>query len=74
MANGCELWVWQHIYEPQLVEGGKWTVHYKSQHDNAWKSETFPDHEQAHNFYYAKYKELKVYYNTFLRELGVRSK
>lgn len=74
MANGCELWVWQHIYEPQLVEDGKWRVHYKSQHDNAWKSETFNTHEEAYNMYYAKYRELKVYYNTFLRELGVKQK
>ena len=72
MADKSALWVFQNLYEPKLVENGKWVVHYKSQHDNAWKSETFNTHEEAYNMYYAKYKELKVYYNTFLREIGMR--
>lgn len=74
MPDKSALWVFQNLYEPQLVENGKWRVHYKSQHTNKWESQTFDEHEKAFDFYYAKQKELSVFYNTFLRELGVKRK
>ena len=72
MADGSALWVWQNLYEPQLVDGGKWAVHFKSQHTNKWETQTFGEHEKAFDFYYAKMKELQVYYNTFLHEIGMK--
>lgn len=74
MPDKSALWVFQRLYEPHLVEGDKWAVDYKSQHDNKWRTETFIEHEKAFDFYYAKQKELSVFYNTFLHEIGVRQK
>lgn len=69
MADKSTLWVWQNIYEPTM-QNGKWVVHYRDTRLNKWQEESFDTHEEAYNMYYAKYKELQVYYNTFLRELG----
>lgn len=69
MPDGSELWVWQHIYEPTQSQDG-WVVHYKQ--NDTWQQKTFPVHEKAYDFYWAKYKELKTFYNIFLRELRVK--
>lgn len=74
MADGSALWVWQQIYEPSLTADG-WTVHYRDPYDNSkWNQQSFAEHEKAYDFYWKQTKTLRDYYNTFLRELGVRSK
>ena len=69
MANGEALFVFNSLYEPQ-DENGKWVVHYKQ--NNKWSSETCVTREQAVAFYQKKTKELRSFYNRFLRELGVQ--
>ena len=73
MADGSALWVFQNIYEPTQKDG-KWIVYYRNTRTNKWDEQPFEAHEKAFDFYYKKTKELEVYYNTFLRELGVRKK
>ena len=72
MPDKSALWVWQHIYEPTQTNDGKWTVFYKQ--NNKWEEKKFDVHEEAYTFYYKKMKELTNYYNTFLRELGVKQR
>ena len=72
MADGKALWVFQSLYEPKLIDGGKWVVHYKNPRTNKWEEESFTEHEKAYDYYWHKAKELQVYYNTFLYELGMK--
>lgn len=69
MADGVTLFVFQNLYEP-IQNGNAWVVHYKS--NNKWEQETCTTREQAVAFYQKKTKELRSFYNRFLRELGVQ--
>lgn len=69
MANGEALFVFNSLYEPQ-EENGVWIVHYKQ--NNKWQSETCATRESAVAFYQKKDRELRSFYNRFLRELGAK--
>lgn len=73
MANGCALFVFNSIYEPTQKDG-KWVVFFKNPRTNKWEEKKFDVHEEAYTFYWKKNRELANYYNTFLRELGVKQK
>ena len=71
MANGEALFVFNSIYEPTQKDG-KWVVFFKNPRTNKWEEESFVEHEKAYDHYWRKTKELQVYYNTFLREIGMK--
>ena len=73
MADKSALWVFQNIYAPTQKDG-KWVVYYRNTQTNKWDEQSFDVHEKAFDFYYKKTKELTNYYNTFLRELGVKQR
>lgn len=72
MADGSTLFVFNNLYEPKLIEDGKWKVFFKNPRTDKWEEQVFDEHEKAFDYYYKKTKELQVYYNTFLRELGMK--
>lgn len=69
MTDGSVLYSFQNLYEP-VQDGNAWVVHYKQ--NDKWQSETRVTREQAVVFYQKKTKELRTFYNRFLRELGVQ--
>lgn len=69
MADGSVLYSFQNLYEP-VQNSNSWVVHYKQ--NDEWKSETFISRETAVAFYQKKVRELRAFYNMFLRELGVK--
>ena len=69
MTNGSVLYAFQNLYEP-VQNGTAWVVHYKQ--NNKWFSETCVTREQAVAFYQKKDRELRAFYNRFLRELGAK--
>lgn len=69
MADGSVLYSFQNLYSP-IQNGDSWVVHYKQ--NDKWQSETRVTREQAVAFYQKKDRELRAFYNRFLRELGVQ--
>lgn len=69
MADGSAVFVFQNLYEPTQKDG-KWVVYFRQTKE--WEEKSFDVHEDAFNFYYRKAKELKNYYNVFLRDLGLK--
>lgn len=69
MTDGSVLYSFQNLYEP-VQDGNSWVVHYKQ--NNKWQSETCATRESAVAFYQKKDRELRAFYNMFLRELGVQ--
>ena len=69
MSDGSVLYAFQNLYEP-AQENNKWIVHYKW--NGEWNKETCDTKEKAWDFYHKKTRELRDYYQQFLRELKVR--
>lgn len=69
MADGSVLYAFQNLYSP-IQNGGSWLVYYKQ--NNKWSSETCATRESAVAFYQKKDRELRAFYNRFLRELGAK--
>lgn len=69
MPDGSVLYCFQNLYEPQ-EENGMWVVHYKQ--NDKWQSEACMTRESAVAFYQKKTRELRSFYNRFLRELGAK--
>lgn len=68
MTDGSVLYSFQNLYEP-VQDGNAWVVHYKQ---NKWQSETCATRESAVAFYQKKDRELRSFYNRFLRELRAK--
>lgn len=69
MTDGSVLYTFQNLYSP-IQNGNSWVVYYKS--NNKWEQETCVTREQAIAFYQKKARELRAFYNRFLRELGAK--
>lgn len=69
MADSSVLYAFQNLYEPQ-EENGFWVVNYKQ--NGEWKKESRATRESAVAFYQKKDRELRAFYNRFLRELGAK--
>ena len=69
MTDGSVLYTFQNLYSP-IQNGNSWVVYYKQ--NDKWQSETSVTRETAVAFYQKKARELRAFYNRFLRELGAK--